>query len=162
MASRRETLLAMTQNYLIKLKTQHNGTFHILVKFNEFGNLIYVELRNVKHAMRPNQRYWLWVDFIPKTTQELEDLGKNKQLSVKITPIQTDLSFNAFWELYSHKVGNKKRAEGHWKKLDDSTRAMVMQKVKEYNFYMQHVSHAKVFAERFLSEKRYENDFTIK
>lgn len=151
----------MTENYLIRLKTKNNGNFDVLVKYNQFGDLIHVELRNVKHAMRPNQSFWVWVGFIPKTTQQLKELGNNKSLSVKITPIETDLSFDAFWELYNFKVGNKKRALGHWNKLDDTTRAMVMQKVKQYNYYMQTVSHAKVFAERFLSEKRYENDFTI-
>lgn len=126
----------------------------MMLKYNEYGELTYVELRDII-AMTEEQRDWIW-RFIPKTLLEIQGIS-NKM--VKVTEIQSDLSFAAFWELYDYKLGNKERAKQHWNKLDDATRQVVMQKVLEYNYYMAQQTHAKVFAERFLSQKRWENDF---
>jgi len=129
----------------------------MMLKYNLEGELVYAELRDFQMSMTDKQRQWLW-GFIPKCLPELE---RAKGPSVKITEVETDLSFEAFWELYDHKVGNKKRAQSAWNKLNDNTRALVMVKVREYNYYMAHVTHAKVFPERFLAQKRYENDFKV-
>jgi hypothetical protein len=145
-----------TRNYLLQLKTPRSGIITMMLKYNQHGELVSAELRDFDMGLNDTQREWLW-GYIPKTTEALA-----KQSRAKVTAIETELSFDDFWELYDYKVGNKKRAKESWDKLDDATRALVMAKVKEYNYYMAHVSHAKVFPERFLAQRRWENDFRIK
>lgn len=143
--------------YLIAIKTKNSGTLHVLATYNKHQDLVTVELRNISLKMTEAQSHWIWA-WIPKTVELLE-AKRNKDVSV--TKLETDLSFTAFWDLYDYKVGNKIRAKAHWEKLSDNKRALVLKKVKEYNFYMKHKSHDKVFAERFLSQKRYENEFNL-
>lgn len=148
----------MESIYLLRLKTPNSGTIHFLLKYNEHDDLMEVQIRDIDSKLIEKQRNWIW-NFVPKTTTEL---AAKTAKEIKITKIESELSFDAFWDLYNYKLGNKKRAKAHWDKLTETKKALVMQKVKEYNFYMLHKSHDKVFAERFLSEKRYENDFTVK
>jgi hypothetical protein len=145
-----------TRNYLLQLKTPNSGTINMMLKYSPAGELVSAELRDFDMQLSAHQRNWLW-GFVPKCLEELETQKRGK-----VTEIETALAFDDFWELYDYKVGNKKRAKESWDKLDDATRALVMAKVKEYNYYMAHVSHAKVFPERFLAQRRWENDFRIK
>lgn len=132
----------------------------MMLKYNERGDLVLVELRDFDLQLTGPQREWLWA-FIPKTTNELNDRKTKSKLLCTITPVETDLSFEAFWDLYDYKVGNKDRARKHWNALDDATKALAMKKVKEYKFYMAHQTHGIIFAERWLSQKRYENEYRV-
>lgn len=145
-----------TTNYLLQIKTPRH-TISMLLKYSDQDELVHVELRDFNLKMTDEQRNWLWA-FLPKTSIDLKAI---KSQTVKVTELETDLSFEAFWDLYDYKVGNKIRARKHWEQLDDATRAMAIQKVKEYNFYMAHKTHDKVFPERWLSQKRYENEFKL-
>lgn len=148
----------MEQNYLLQIKTPKTGTLALVIAYDGAGELVRVELRDYPPVMNEKQRNWLW-GVIPKHATALDELGKIK--SITITPIDSDLSFDAFWDAYDYKQGNKKRAKKHWDKMNNATRAIAMQKVKEYNFYIQHQSFGKVFAERWLGQERYENDFRV-
>lgn len=148
----------MKKKYLLRLKKQDGGYLNYYLKYNEHGDLYHVEFRDLEESMTAAQRGWIW-QFIPKTIEELEVRRKVK--GVKITEVEMDLSFDAFWNLYAYKVGNKKRAKVSWDKLDDATRLIVLQKVKEYQYFLKHKSYDMVFPERFLSEKRYENDYKL-
>lgn len=148
----------MDNSYLIRIKSNNFGVIDMVVKYNEYGDLISCELRSLTGQMSEVMRGWLW-QFAPKLEAQVEQKKETK--GVKVYPIEKDLSFDTFWDLYDYKVGNKKRAKLHWNKLDDGTRIKVLAKVKEYNFYLQHVTIGKVFAERFLGQRRYENEFNI-
>lgn len=132
----------------------------MMLKYNEPGDLVFVELRDFDLQLTGPQREWLWA-FIPKTIDELNDRKAKSKLLCTITPVDTDLSFAAFWDLYDYKLGNKIRAEKHWNALDDATRALAMKKVKEYNYWQAHQTSSKVFAERWLAQKRYENEYRV-
>lgn len=147
----------ITTNYLLQLKTPNSGTFIMMLKYNMQRELVHVELRDFVLKMNEQQRQWLW-DFIPKHEAGLKQLPPKK---TRVTEIEHDLSFETWWDLYDHKLGNKKRAKDHFNKLDDHTKALVFQKTREYNYYMANSTHAKVFPERFLSQRRYENEFKV-
>jgi hypothetical protein len=148
----------MTSNYLLQLKTPNSGTFVMMLKYNAERELVAVELREFELSMNEQQRQWLW-DFIPKHEAGLKHLPPKK---TRVTKIENDLSFESWWDLYDYKVGNKKRAKDHYEKLDDHTKALVFQKTKEYNYFMANVSFDKVFPERFLAQKRYENEYKVR
>lgn len=77
----------------------------------------------------------------------------------KLTEI-TDLSFTKFWADYSYKVGNKARAEKLWNKLQESERIAVFEALPRYNYYLKtHPSIEKTYAETFLYQRRWENEY---
>jgi len=93
--------------FLVQIKTPKSGTLTMLLGYNEPGELVSWELRDYNEHMNEQQRNWLW-GFIPRT---IASLGHVKERNyAKVTELQDDLSFDAFWELYNYKVGNKKRA----------------------------------------------------
>ncbi len=73
----------------------------------------------------------------------------------------TDLSFNRFWDDYAYKVGNKKKAEKLWIALSESERLAVLDSLKRYNYYLKMTNIARVYPERYLSHRRWENEFKI-
>jgi hypothetical protein len=148
----------MERNYLLQIKTPKSGTLSILVRYDAAGYLVSQELRDYPSKMTDEQINWLW-SVAPKMREYMQEW--KAATGYKAIELESDLSFEAFWDLYDHKLGNKKRTRDHWNKLDEATKALAMQKVKEYNFYMAHQTYDKVFAERWLAQKRYENEYRI-
>lgn len=148
----------MERNYLLQIKTPKSGTLSILVRYDTAGHLVSQELRDYPDVMNDQQLMWIW-EIVPRRSEMISQW--NAITGYKATKLESDLSFEAFWDLYDHKLGNKKRTREHWNKLDEATKALAMQKVKEYNFYMAHQTYDKVFAERWLAQKRYENEYRI-
>lgn len=81
---------------------------------------------------------------------------------IKVTEIAPDLSFAAFWAAYNYKMGNKSRAEATWNKLKIEDRNACMGKINQYkNWLKVNPSIAHLYAETFLSQRRWENEFKI-
>ncbi len=74
----------------------------------------------------------------------------------------TDLSFGRFWNDYAYKVGNKNKAEKLWLQLSESEKLAVLDSLKRYNYYLKIRNIAKVYPERYLLHRRWENDFKVK
>ncbi|RME95477.1 MAG: hypothetical protein D6772_13070 [Bacteroidetes bacterium] len=146
----------MQQHYLLQLTTPKSGIIVVLLTYSEVGELIGVELRDFTMELNEHQRVWLWT-FLPKCLDDLPAVANSKY--AKVTPVENDLSFAAWWEFYGHKVGNKKRAQAHWDKLDDMTKALCFTKTREYKYYSQIKGYDMVYPERFLGHSYYENDF---
>jgi len=143
-------------NYHLTITTKTQGQLVVLTKYSEFGELVFVEIRELNARVGHVALAWIYGQ-IPHEESGIDEL--KKQPRVKVQLISTDLSFAAFWNLYDYKKGNRKRAENTWSKLDDATRIVALKKVKEYNFDMTKVSHGKVFPERWLAQERWENDY---
>jgi hypothetical protein len=85
-------------------------------------------------------------------------IGKAK--SMKAVYIPAELTFTAFWEAYSYKVGNRKRAEKLWDKMTDGQRLKALTCIAEYDKYLaRKKSMEKLYPETFLAQERYETDF---
>jgi len=91
----------------------------------------------------------------PFTPDDLQKLVKNG----KVTEI-TDLSFEKFWKEYDYKVGNKSLVERTWKKLSESERISVLDRLPKYKYYLStHQSLEKAYPATFLNQRRWENEF---
>lgn len=74
----------------------------------------------------------------------------------------TDLSFKMFWETYNYKVGNKSKTEKLWAQLAENDRINALEHLKRYNYYLKTSGIAKVYPERYLSQRRWENELPKK
>lgn len=91
---------------------------------------------------------------------KVTQLDHFKQSDVfKVEQLQQDLSFNAFWNAYSYKVGNKTRAEKLWNALKDTDKAKAFSYLKTYaNYLLLNPSIQKLYPETYLSQKRFNNE----
>ena len=103
----------MESIWLLRLLKTDGGHIHFLLKYNEHGDLITTELKDITDKLAERQRNWIWHEFIPmlKTETGLSSVPGNFGKRVKLSKIENDLSFDAVWDLYSYKLGNKKRAK---------------------------------------------------
>lgn len=82
---------------------------------------------------------------------------QNKQFSVDI--IKQDLSFATFWNTYSNKVGNKRRAEKLWEALSVNDKAKAMSYIVKYdNYLIGAMGVQKLYPETYLYQRRFDND----
>ena len=77
-----------------------------------------------------------------------------------IEEIPMDISFDAFWDAYGHKV-NRKRCEPLWKKLSDADKATAIMNIKPYEAFIKRHNRPKRDPENYLSPKFdfYKNQF---
>lgn len=91
-------------------------------------------------------------------TESRVEVWKVKVTSMEITKGEPDLSFNTFWNLYNYKVG-KKATEMQWKKLKPLDRINAIKAISSYEGYLKRTHIAKVYPERFLRNRRFEDQF---
>ena len=76
--------------------------------------------------------------------------------------IETDLSFDTFWNSYNYKVGNKKRAEKLYEALSDGDKAEAIRVIPIYDQFLAiKKNQDKLYAETYLSQRRFENNYKI-
>lgn len=146
----------MERHFIVTISTKTQGKITALLKYSHLGELVLVEIRDYTNRIGPDALQWVY-DQLPKTCGSAGPKAMHPR--VTIVEVDTDLSFEAFWEAFDYKVGTKSRAEKHWNNLDQATRALAMQKVKEYKFFIAHQNTNRIYPERWLSQKRYENDY---
>lgn len=89
---------------------------------------------------------------------EFLDKFRNSNLTVKKMP--ANLSFERFWSEYNYKVGNKKKAEDTWKKMTDADKVAALERIPAYkNWLSKKPNTDMVYPERYLSHRRFENEF---
>lgn len=104
------------------------------------------------------QMGWLHSRF-PMLRDQLATLVNNSP-TVTITRLAADLTFTTFWDAYGYKVGHKDRAERLWNKLTDADRQLVLDSIIGYNYYtMCHPNMERLYAETYLSQRRFETDY---
>jgi hypothetical protein len=83
-------------------------------------------------------------------------LRKNFEIEVG----EPDLSFDAFWNAYAHKVGKKVMAENSWKKLGRATKIKALMGIKRYNNHLRlHPGVAKAHPSTYLNQEYWENEW---
>ena len=73
--------------------------------------------------------------------------------------VPDDLSFEAFWTRYGYKVGDKKKATKLWNEMKPESRALALSKIERYKKFAENANIALVYPERYLSQRRFENEF---
>lgn len=124
--------------------------------FNSDNFLVSLEI-NAELSVR--QYLWLSKDF-PMTLDDLLALQANSKLVVKEVP--EDLSFNRFWDAFSHKVGNKAKIEKQWNAMPDIDKIAALAAVPRYLRYLTVTSYAQAMASTWLEQRRWENEYSTK
>lgn len=129
------------------------------------GELRFTFRRNVlidfdnKSALNLKQIECFEKDF-PFTLERLEKLIKLYSFKVKEV---SDYSFDAFWNLYNYKKGNKDRAEKLWNELPKEERSECLDAVSIYNVSLDYDEekrrNEKQLPETYLNQKNYKDKF---
>jgi len=141
----------MLTKYLITVK----GKCKILAGYHK-DILHYVSV-DIETSMDQVQADWLW-DFVPRNVTTLSKWSKNKD--VKYKKVAEDLSFQKFWNEYAWKRGNKGRAERLWNALSEVDKAAAMASLSGYKFWLSSTGTTQIFAEGYLSQRRFENQYS--
>ena len=96
-------------------------------------------------------------------SQMLTNVDDTTQLvRFRAEAIAPDITFDSFWNAYGYKVGNRKRAEKEWSRLNPEDRVRCLQGVKRYSMWIaQRRNQDKLYPETFLSQSRWENEFKM-
>ncbi len=101
------------------------------------------------------QLAWLNHHF-PVTMELLKQQIKGTKST--LTKVDPDLSFDAFWGAYAHKVGNKRRAKRLWDDLSKEDRIKALAYIKKYNrFLANNPGISKLYPETYLNQQRWNN-----
>jgi hypothetical protein len=100
------------------------------------------------------------VNRISKVPLHERHLVHLKAKGVKITEVPADLSFERFWDKYHYKVGKKAKVQQLWTALNDADRTKALAAIPEYHKWLTRAKIAPVYPETYLSQRRWENDFT--
>jgi hypothetical protein len=88
----------------------------------------------------------------------LEKFKNSNNLTVKKMPANT--TFEKFWNDYGYKVGNKKKSEDIWNKMSIADKVLALEKIPAYkNWLSKKPQTDMVYPERYLSHRRFENEF---
>lgn len=139
---------------------------YVLTFKNTEGEIIYeydskgfLSTFNVKCEITAEQHKWL-TQHMPFMEDEIAMFDKIENVNIYLIP--QDLSFEAFWNTYGYKMGNKKRAIKLWAELNEGDRVEVFKHLPKYAIYLkQRSGMQKVYPETFLSQRRWENELPI-
>lgn len=93
---------------------------------------------------------------------DLEAWAKRWIKKIVVIEMPTDLSFNAFWNLYDYKVGKKEKTVQLWTALNEAERTACLRAVPRYKQWLaQKPSMEKLYPQTFLSQRRWENEFRV-
>ena len=109
--------------------------------------------------MDDDQVTWIW-NFIPRTITDLAKYHKHPKVKFRFVP--ADLSFQTFWDMYDYKVGKKSRAIKLWEALNDTDRAKALASIPGYHFFLANTQTKKMYAEGWLAQRRFENEYKTK
>ncbi len=113
----------------------------------------------INKADMTEAQYEFLASHMPLKLYKLEHLaGRSTTMTLK--PVDPDLSFDAFWERYDYKVGNKKRSEKLWNELSEADKSAVFENIPRYNYYLScKRTIERLYPETYLSQRRFETDF---
>ncbi len=114
------------------------------------------------HLLSREQLIWCFAE-MPKDEKSVMERWGNSQ-KIRVTKIPEDLRFDVFWEKYGYKIGGKTRVIKEWQALKDAEKAACLVAIPKYDRWlkMKDGRIEKLYPQTFLSQRRWENDFTIK
>ena len=117
--------------------------------YDELGILIKFEnsaIINDKQLLFMRERF-------PFVIDQLEHI---KGKTGKLTEC-SDISFEAFWNLYDYKKG-KEQAWAQWKKLSHDAHVKAITRIKAYRYDCKSHNRDMVYAERYLRHRRFDDE----
>lgn len=126
----------------------------ILFKYGINGNLIGFE---IEAELSDVQLTWLY-QRLPLTYPELVQFSKAPNSQMKLVEVPQDLSFETFWQRYNYKVG-KAEAEKAWGKLAEVDKSLALQRIAAYDGFLMRKGTAKVWPERYIKKRYFDNNY---
>lgn len=78
---------------------------------------------------------------------------------IHVQLVPTDLSFDAFWNGYGYKVGDKKRCMKLWYALPDERKVEALSKIQRYKQWAAAKGLDLVYPTTYLAQERFDNVF---
>ena len=85
------------------------------------------------------------------------DLLRLKSDTSRIETVTEDLSFENFWTQYNYKVGDKTKARTLWEGLSMKEAKKALNYIRTYESQVAMQSIAKLYPERYIKQKRWNN-----
>ena len=102
----------------------------------------------------------IWDFIMDHFPTRIETLQHKAYKNFQLIEVPMDVSFDAFWNVYAYKVGNKERARKLYNVLEDNIRVQIFAAIKKYNTWLSSKkSIEKLYPETFLNQRRWENSF---
>lgn len=136
------------------LLTNKQSKFECSFTYTEEGFLVAFELLSRFETPAAHEKF-LQFDF-----GKLERLKRfSTQFKFDLKPVPQDLSFEIYWEAYSHKVGKKERAKKLWEALPEKDKIMCLQSIPRYKSWLAFRNIEMLYPETYLSQRRFENQY---
>ena len=113
----------------------------------------------------PAKMKQLWLAEIPamigyQCGQEVAAFNHWKAVGCEIKIVSTiDVSFEAFWNTYAYKVGNKSRVQKKWNLLPEKERILAIGAIARYKRFAESKRIERVYPETYIDQHRWENEF---
>jgi hypothetical protein len=121
-------------------------------------NGIITEVNFLKMGLTEKQLVWLFKDGnFPYKEQIIKDWKLDKKL-FEIIVGDADLSFEALWKLYDHKIA-KFHAEKAFKPLKDETKVKLFISIPKYLKYLQISKVGQAHLATYINGRYYENEY---
>lgn len=129
-----------------------------LFKYDLNGNL---KLFEIIGELLEKQSTWLFQPTrFPSTEEKIKFWIKSKEFSekfdVQVSP--ADLSFEALWKLYDHKIA-KFHAERAFEKIKEEAKIKCFLSIPKYKAYLQVSKIAQAHLATFINGRYYENEY---
>ncbi|MEZ7494490.1 hypothetical protein QO206_03270 [Leeuwenhoekiella aequorea] len=114
------------------------------------------EFKIIEGSLNDKQIWWLFdKDRFPYIEQRIKGWTAISNLKVEIG--EPDLSFEAFWASYNHKV-KKTMSETAWNKLSKRDRIEALKAIKPYDGYLKRKGIAKAHASTYINQRYWEDN----
>jgi hypothetical protein len=148
------------------LLTGRKSGIKFILTYNETKTLIKTELID-GDKWTPEQLMYFYCRVVVELFVSDEKLINKKSAGYdefnaifKIETVPVDTSFEAFWNAYTYKVGNIPRVKKLWENLSNHEQILAIQTIKKYNAWLaKNTGVQKLYAETYLNQKRWENEF---
>ncbi|MDB0602619.1 hypothetical protein PL373_16075 [Tenacibaculum maritimum] len=93
---------------------------------------------------------------LPLDLNKVDKFKESQDYTVK--QIDQDFSFKSFWDTFSYKHGNKKRAADLWKLLSEVEKAKAIAYIPTYKSMVISSGKQHLYPETYLFQKRFDNE----
>lgn len=130
-----------------------------LFKYDLKGNLKLFEVS--EGELNEAQKGWLFSANFPASESVMKDIWMKDKKYTKVFEIEkglADLSFEALWKLYDHKIA-KFYAEKAFKRLKEEAVIKCFVSVPKYKKYLAHSKIAQAHLATYINGQYYENEY---
>jgi hypothetical protein len=137
----------------------NKGELVLLFKYDLIGNLMAFEVS--ESELSPEQWQWLFSDRFPAHESIILNVWMKEELYLKFFTIvksPADISFEAAWTLYNHKI-SKQDAQKAFKKMSEAEIIQFFVSIPNYEGYLKKTKVSKANMERYINGKYWENEY---